>query len=245
VQGRLPRPRRAERAAPGSQARAAPGSRRGRRGRRADTGEPPSRPVAAVTSAGARSVPSRVARFFRDTRAVRATEDRKAAAGASREPGCPRRARERHRRTREAPGSAGDDSIRPIARTLRVCRRNHNREGPRPGREGPRPGLSSQSRTATVLLGSAVPAVVGTWYPHEAHSRRPTRRPGVRVCGRARPRRAPGERAGGGRGAAPPPPPRPFASVRPGTRPHDEAPGRAPSPRPPRSRGPGRRGPRA
>jgi len=47
---------------------------------------------------------------------------------ASRGLGCPRRAHERSGRTREAPGSAGDDSIRPVARALRVGRRNH---GPR------------------------------------------------------------------------------------------------------------------
>src|SRR5450756_712036 len=48
-----------------------------------------------------------------------------AAGVASRGLGCPRRARERRGRTHEAPGSAGDDSIRPVVRTLRVGRRNH------------------------------------------------------------------------------------------------------------------------
>jgi len=38
---------------------------------------------------------------------------------------CPRRAQERCSRNRETPRSADDDSVRSVARTLRVTRRNH------------------------------------------------------------------------------------------------------------------------
>jgi hypothetical protein len=62
--------------------------------------------------------------FFRDTRPVRTTEDPERLGSSPRGLGCPRRAQERRGRTREAPGSAGDDSIRPVVRTLRVGRRN-------------------------------------------------------------------------------------------------------------------------
>ena len=76
-------------------------------------------------------------RFFRDTRAVRAMEGREAAAVASRGLGCPRRAQERRGRTREAPGSAGDDSIRPVVRTLRVGRKGHRSRRSLAGPDGP------------------------------------------------------------------------------------------------------------
>ena len=87
----------------------------------------------------------------------------RATAVASRGRGCPGRAQERRGRTREAPGSARDDSIRRVVRTLCVGRRN---QGTRRSPGGP----SRQWRTATALVRwSAVPAVVETWDPHEAH----------------------------------------------------------------------------
>jgi hypothetical protein len=71
----------------------------------------------------------------------------RAAWAASRGLGCPRRAQERRGRTREAPGSAGADSIRPVVRTLRVGRRNRRpRRSPVGSRRSP-VGLSSQSRS--------------------------------------------------------------------------------------------------
>jgi hypothetical protein len=77
----------------------------------------------------------------------------RAAAVASRGLGCPGRAQERRGRTREAPGSAGDASIRPVVRTLRVGRRNHGPRRPRSGHEG---------------LGRATKASVGPRRPRSA-----------------------------------------------------------------------------
>jgi hypothetical protein len=66
----------------------------------------------------------------------------RAAAVASRVLGCPGRAQERRGRTREAPGSAGDDSIRPVVRTLCVGRRN---QGPRRSPAGTRMAAGSSN----------------------------------------------------------------------------------------------------
>ena len=97
-------------------------------------------------------------RSFRDTRLVRTTRRSREAALVSRALECPPRAQERRGLTREAPGSAGDDSVRSVARTLRVTRRNQGREGLRSGREWPRDhrtSTSSQRRTATARCSTA------------------------------------------------------------------------------------------
>ena len=77
----------------------------------------------------------------------------RAAEVASRGRGRPRRAQERRGRTRVAPRCGGDGSIRPVARTLRVGRRNHRRRASPVGQS--RVGLSSQRRRHRQVLPDA------------------------------------------------------------------------------------------
>jgi len=77
----------------------------------------------------------------------------RAAEVASRGRGRPRRAQERRGRTRVAPRCGGDGSIRPVARTLRVGRRNHRRRASPVGLS--RVGLSSQRRRHRQVLPDA------------------------------------------------------------------------------------------